>query len=1073
MKRTLLYFAVTLLCPLMMMAQKVTVSGVVMDGTSSDEALQGATVVLLQPKDSTQVAGALTGEDGKFTLPAVKAGSYIMRISFVGYLSQYKNLTLSKGNKSVNIGTFTLQEDSRLLQEAEVIAKLAQVEMKEDTFVYNADAFRLPEGSALEELVKKLPGAEVDDEGNIKINGKSVSKIMVEGKEFFQNDTKMAMKNLPSKMIKKLKAYERKSDYSRITGIDDGEEETVLDLTVQKGMKEGWVSNVDLAYGTPTGSNTLQDAGFDASSTIPSDLYSIRLNINRFLDHSQFSVIFSRNNLNDAGFPGGGRGWGGFGGGGGITTSTMAGVNFAWENGKPDYSAGLIKLGGNFRYSQRNSVSDSQSNSETFLSESRSTFSNSRNHSKNNNYNLNANFRFEWMPDSLTNILFRPNFSHSKSDNYGESVSATFNSSPYEAGLVDPLRQYEELVNRETGTSEIVVNHNERYSFGDSKSTDVEASLQVNRQLYKPGRNITLNIGGEYQTSESNSYSRSMVKYFQTTARQPLTATYQNTFAPSTTYRYQGRLSYSEPLLTGGNLQVSYQLQRRFQDRDRTMLTQSTLADDIQKALTDHGELTNITAYNLYTGQVELQDGSIHNLSEYGVDLLNLTKDMENSQYATYKELNHEANLMYRYTAKFENQQELRFNAGVSYQPQNTHMDYQKGNIDTTIVRTTQNWAPRIDIRWKISNSSQLRLRYNGRMSQPSMTNLIETVDSSDPLNISTGNAGLKSSWTDNFNVFYNGYNTEAQRGWSTNFQGSINRRTISSSTIYDEMTGARYSRPMNIDGNWNIGTWVMFNTAMDKKKMWNFTTNTNIDYSHNVGYISSNIDDTARRFLTSGTNGGVDMDGLFRYADETNLLQKSTTKTLNLRETIRINVRGEIGDGGSYEVGVNGSGAYRHDRNSIQRNANLDTWSFNYGGNVILNMPWGMALSTDISEQCRRGYEDASMNTNELIWNAQLSQSFLKGRTATISVQWYDILRERSNISRNISATMRTNTWTNAINSYVMVHFIYRLNLLGNKEARANGFGGRGGFGGDRGGFGGGGGGYQVRSGGGGGGRF
>ena len=576
MKRTLLYLLVTIICPLMVMGQKITVSGLIMDG-STNETMPGATIVLLQPKDSTQASGALSKEDGKFTLPAVKAGSYIMRISYVGYLTQYKNLTLNKANKDINVGTFTLQEDSKMLKETEVVARLAQVEMKEDTFVYNADAFRLPEGSALEELVKKLPGAEVDDDGNIKINGKSISKIMVEGKEFFQNDTKMAMKNLPSKMIKKLKAYERKSDYSRITGIDDGEEETVLDLTVQKGMKEGWVSNVDLSYGTPT-DESIAEEGFNPTYTaIPSDLYSIRLNVNRFLDHSQFSVIYSRNNINDAGFPGGGRGWGGWGGGGGITTSTMAGINFAWENGKPDYSAGLIKLGGNVRYSQRNSISDSQSNSETFLSESKSTFNNNKNHNENNNYNVNANFRFEWMPDSLTNILFRPNFSYSKSDNFGNSESVTFNSSPYKAGLVNPLEQYEELIDKETGKSDIVVNHNERYNFGDSKNTSVDAELQVNRQLFKPGRNITLNIGGEYQTSESNSYSRSLVRYFQESARQPLTATYQNPFAPSTTYRYPGRLSYSEPLLTGGNLQVSYQIQRRFQNRDRTMLSQPTV----------------------------------------------------------------------------------------------------------------------------------------------------------------------------------------------------------------------------------------------------------------------------------------------------------------------------------------------------------------------------------------------------------------------------------------------------------------------------------------------------------------
>ena len=158
--------------------------------------------------------------------------------------------------------------------------------------------------------------------------------------------------------------------------------------------------------------------------------------------------------------------------------------------------------------------------------------------------------------------------------------------------------------------------------------------------------------------------------------------------------------------------------------------------------------------------------------------------------------------------------------------------------------------------------------------------------------------------------------------------------------------------------------------------------------------------------------------------------------------------------------MGVNGGVNYQHARSALQANANMDNWSFNYGGNLTINAPWGTSLSTDIGEQCRRGYEDASMNTNELIWNAQLSQSFLKDRAATISVQWYDILRERSSISRSISATMRSDSWTNAIHSYVMVHFIYKLNLMGSKGSRIQGMGGQGGPGGERGGRGGGGGG-------------
>lgn len=996
------------LCSLVATAQKVTVSGVVMDG-SLNEPMTGASVVLLQPKDSAQSAGISTDLEGRFKLPAVKAGNYIMRISYMGFQTYYRNIVLPKNNKSINLGTITLQENSKIMKETEVTARVAQVEMKADTFVFNADAYRMPEGSMLEELVKKLPGAEIDDEGNIKINGKSVSKIMVDGKEYFQNDTKMALKNLPSKLIKKLKSYDKKSDYSRITGIDDGEEETVLDLSVKKGMKDGWVGNFDAAYGTE-------------------DRYSGKANVNRFMDNSYLSVIGSRNNVNDFG----GR-WGG--GGNGITTSTMGGVTFAWENGKPEYTAGLLKLGGNVRYSSRDSESETRNNSEMFLPTGASQFSNSKNLGTNWSQNVNANFQVEWFPDSMTNILFRPNFSHSDGNNFSNNRSVTFNQNPFEAGLTDPVEDYKEMKD-ENG---IRVNGNERLNSGDNYSNNVNASLQVNRRLGVPGRNITLNVDGAYSESDNKSYSRSMVRYYQRTS-DDLNADYQNTMSPSKNYNIQGRFSYTEPILKGTVLQLSYQAQYRFQDTNRDML----IYDKLEEALKDK-DLADVTAADLYYGTYKGMS-----FESYGIDLTQLVRDTENSQYATYREFNQSVNLMFRHNSKLENGQEFNFNAGVNWQPQRTDMEYEKRGryIDTT--RHIQNWAPRLNFRWKISNTSQLRVRYNGRMSQPSMTNLIEVMDNSNPLYISTGNAGLKSSWNDNFNVDYNNYITEKQMGWYAGFRGDKTRRSISNATIYDTESGVNYSRPMNIDGAWSLRTWMGFNTALDKEKHFNLNWSQSINHANNVGYISSKLDTGAQQFLYPM----VDMNGLFNYMSENNLLEKANTKSTDLGENLRINYRNDL-----LEVGVNGGMNYQHARNDMLKSGNRDTWFFNYGGNVVINMPWDMQFSSDISQQSRRGYDDASMNTNELIWNAQLSQNFLKQKNATVSVQWYDILRNRSSISRSLSATSRSDTWTNAIHSYVMVHFIYRFNLLGDKEARAAGFGGAGmGGHGGRGGYGGGG---------------
>ena len=487
--------AILLLMPLLAFAQRIALTGTVTDNADGGP-LPGTSVVLLNPKDSAQVTGMSTDENGKFRIPAVKAGKYIMRLTFVGYVTQWKNITLEKGKKEIDLGTIALKENASIMKEAEVVASVAQVEMKADTFVYNADAYRLPEGSALEELVKKLPGAEVSDDGTIKINGKTVSKVMVEGKEFFENNTKMAMKNLPTKMVKKIKAYDKKSDYTRITGIDDGEEETVLDLTVKKDMKQGWIANVDVGYGTE-------------------DRYTAKANINRFLDHRQFSLILSRNNVNDNGF-----GWGGprWGGGGGITTSTMAGANFWWDNGKPDHTAGLFKAGGNIFYTHSKSSSLTKSNSETFLDDVHSTFSNQMSQSTNTNSNVRVGLRLEWMPDSMTNIFFRPSFSHSQSSRRSYSQSVTFNDDPYATyngvTMSDPLKEYNLEENRMIRDS-IAVNDNLRGSLGDSHSNEVEGRLQLNRRLHKAGRNVTLNLGGSYRDSESESFSRSEINYYQ------------------------------------------------------------------------------------------------------------------------------------------------------------------------------------------------------------------------------------------------------------------------------------------------------------------------------------------------------------------------------------------------------------------------------------------------------------------------------------------------------------------------------------------------------------------------------
>ena len=969
-----------LVCPMESWAQKITVTGKVTEKSTGD-ALPGATAILLSPKDSSQVTGAATNNSGNFTFSTKRAGKYILRISYMGFKAQTKDITLQRGKESVNLGTFAMEEDAKLMKEANVVARLAQVEMKADTFVYNADAYRMPEGSVLEELVKKLPGAEVDEDGKITINGKEVKKIMVDGKEFFANDTKMSMKNIPTKMVKNIKAYERQSDYIRVTGIDDGEEETVLDLTVKKGMKQGWLVDIEGGYGTK-------------------GRYTGRVNAMRILDNMQFAVFGNFDNSSN---------WGG------IVSNQSGGANLAWENGKRDYEAGLLKVGGSLRANRRFRENTSRSNSETFLQGGSSTWSNSFSRSENLDWGLNADMRLEWMPDSMTNLILRPSYSHSESRSESYSASVTFDEDPYEAGMEHPLEEFDSVdAENHRIYEEILVNSNVNESMSRNVNNNASASFQINRRLGKPGRNITLNASGNYSHSENQSWNISDIHYYKTRSN-----TYTNRYNdnPSTNYNINTRLSYTEPLNQYMNLQGSYQFQYRFSDSDRSMY-------DLHSLLEEHAELNGFTPLSkedLYMGYIP------------GVDTLNWLLNRENSQYATYNEYNHDAQLLLRFTRKFENDQELRFNFGASFQPQTTHMDYKKNYLDTTVVRNVFNWAPRIHARWKINQGSQLRFRYNGRMSQPSMTNLLEVMDNSNPQYVSMGNSGLESSWTDRINLDYNAYLQERQMGWAVNGSYSTTDRSVSTATIYDAETGNRYTRPMNIDGNWNTSAFLMFNTALDTAKHFSIHLTTNINYSNNVGYISSPMSDLQTPETVE------DMQALFKYAYDNGLLAKSTTKDFRVGENLRLNYRTEWGETGSVELALRGGFNYQHARNDNNTRANLDTWNFNYGGNFTITAPWGTTLSSDIGPHYRRGYTDESMNTTELIWNARLQHAFLKNRSLIVSAHWYDILGERSNVSRSISATMRSDTETNAIYSYVMFKVAYKLNLLGGKSAHGD----------------------------------
>ena len=215
---------------------------------TAGEPMMQATVRLLAAKDSTYINGLKTKNDGSFVLAGVKSGKYIVEASYLGYNNMFVDVTV--GSANVNLKPIVLNESSIMLQEVSVTGVKTQIKVSEDTVEYNSDSYKTQPNAVVEDLLKRLPGVEVDSDGKITANGKEVSKILIDGKEFFSDDPKVASKNLPVEMIEKLQVVDRKSDLARLTGVDDGEDETVINLSVKKNMKNGYFGTIEGGYGT-------------------------------------------------------------------------------------------------------------------------------------------------------------------------------------------------------------------------------------------------------------------------------------------------------------------------------------------------------------------------------------------------------------------------------------------------------------------------------------------------------------------------------------------------------------------------------------------------------------------------------------------------------------------------------------------------------------------------------------------------------------------------------------------------------------------------------------------------------
>lgn len=525
MKRVFFVF-ITMCCLLPLASRAAVINGVLVDSQDTTELIEATVKLLMANKDSTMVKGTTTDMNGVFNIKGVKAGKYLLRFSYLGYNDVIKHVTVGEDGRDVNIGVVKMDPNTIMLKEAVVVGLKSPITVKEDTIEFNADTYKTQANAVVEDLLKRLPGVEVGSDGKITANGKEVKKILIDGKEFFSDDPTVASKNIPAEMINKLQVIDRKSDLARLTGVDDGEDETVINLSVKKGMNNGWFGTVNAGYGTD-------------------DRYAGNVMINHFRDGNQFTILGGGNNVNNLGFGDGASGrfqrWGGDRG---VTTSQYAGINFNVGSKDDEH----FRVGGDIMYSHSDRDTRTRTARQNLLTDSVSYYDAST-MARDKGHNLRGDFRIKWEVDSNNTLEIRPNFSF----NFNKSSRADSSMTRAGDAVLTP------------------VNRSLSNFFNDGKSYEWGTRLIYNHKVAShPGRSQSLMLNYRYSNVHEDGDTYTDNTYYLLDGNNQLIDQTANNRRK--THNFTGRISWTEPLGDVKNarfLEFSYRGNYRYTTSDK------------------------------------------------------------------------------------------------------------------------------------------------------------------------------------------------------------------------------------------------------------------------------------------------------------------------------------------------------------------------------------------------------------------------------------------------------------------------------------------------------------------------
>ncbi len=834
MKKNLLLFFLTFFC-LAAQAQnsgRFSIKGTVLDSTEA--VLPGATIMLLLPKDSSLVSFGRTDEKGTLEFKNVRRIPLLLKISYVGYLP-YEQKIEPTDESVFDAGTIKLKILNQDLFEVVIKTARAPLSIRGDTVEYNASSFKVPPGSTVEDLLRKLPGMEVMQDGSIKAQGQDVQRVTVDGKRFFGGDVKMATKNLPADAISKVQVFNGKSEQARLTGVDDGKKEKNLNLELKDSHKKGGFGKATVGAGTQ-------------------ERVEAKVSYNRFNDKQQFAVVGLGNNTNQSGLtwddyqdfrgsqsfnwgddgdfgfnngdrfisfggedegltvsPGGGRNNQGF------SKNWVGGVNYNYDNKKTLFSS-------NYFFNQSDRVQDAFNQRQSILSAN--SF---RNEDRNETGNLSANHRggvrLEQKIDSLNTLVVVSNARFGNGNSSYDSKQQFFRNEPGSSSLEANLATRADINN---------TNRFNSFSMGNT--------ALFRHKFKKKGRNFAASVGYNIINSDGESSQRSRNEFFTSGQNPRIVNLNQNNETNSVRTQLKGSVLYLEPIGKKFTWETFYNLSLR--------------QDEVVRDVFDVNEDNSTFVANNQLSRAYSN------------------RFIYNRLGSSFRYANKGLNIMVGVAA-------LQFDLqGEFSQGQNT---VTRTNIDRQFIRFT----PNTSLRYDLKNNRYLSFGYSMNVTEPTIGDLQPIVDNSNPLYVREGNPNLVPQSSHRLNAGYQYFNAASFVQFFGNIYYTYNVDQIVYNQQIDENLVTR-SRPDNVSGGSNLGSYLNYGFPLKKTKS-TLNLNTSLNLSDNLIYINDILNETNSNRYSFGTRLTLTPSDKFTFYGNADWSITNTRYSINSQQDQKI----------------------------------------------------------------------------------------------------------------------------------------------------------------------------------------